>query len=60
LKLQFLLAEVILAQDGEAAWDRVRFVLEKQGYLTGDEVRALVAASDSEVHAAHSVIRPAS
>lgn len=40
-------AHAILVQDGEAAWVRVRLELEKRGYLTGEEVRALIAESDS-------------
>jgi hypothetical protein len=42
-------AFAILMQDGEAAWDRVRFELERRSYLTGDEVRALIAESDAEL-----------
>jgi hypothetical protein len=42
-------ALAILVQDNRAAWDRVRLELEKRDYLTGDEVRALVAESDSSL-----------
>jgi hypothetical protein len=42
-------ALLILEQDGEAAWDRVRAELEKTGHLTGDEVRALVTESDARL-----------
>jgi len=42
-------ALAILVQDKQAAWDRVRLELEKRDYLTGDEVRALVAESDSRL-----------
>jgi hypothetical protein len=44
-------ADAILSQDGEAAWDRVRLELENRRYLTADEVRALVAQSDSDADA---------
>ncbi|MFL5403894.1 MAG: hypothetical protein ACJ8BF_13865 [Gemmatimonadales bacterium] len=42
-------ALMILVQDGEAAWNRIRSELEQRGYLSGDEVRALIAESDAEV-----------
>jgi hypothetical protein len=40
-------ALVILEQDGEAAWDRVRLELEQRSHLTGEEVRTLIAESDA-------------
>ena len=42
-------ALLILEQDGEAAWDRVRLELEKRSHLTGEEVRTLVAESDASL-----------
>jgi hypothetical protein len=42
-------ALMILVQDGEAAWNRIRSELEQRGYLSGEEVRALIAESDAEV-----------
>jgi hypothetical protein len=42
-------ALMILAQEGEAAWNRIRSGLEQRSYLSGDEVRALIAESDAEV-----------
>jgi hypothetical protein len=42
-------ALMIVVQDGEAAWERVRHELEQHSYLSGDEVRALIAESDAEV-----------
>ena len=42
-------ALMILVQDGEAAWERVRHELEQRSYLSGDEVRALIAESDAEI-----------
>ena len=42
-------ALMIVVQDGEAAWERVRHELEQRSYLSGDEVRALIAESDAEV-----------
>jgi hypothetical protein len=39
---------MILVQDGEVAWNRIRSELEQRGYLSGEEVRALIAESDAE------------
>lgn len=41
-------ARRILHRDGGAAWDRVRLTLERKKYLTGDEVRELIAESDRQ------------
>lgn len=45
-------AVLLEACDDGAAWDRVRAVLERKRYLTGDEVRDLVAESDTRHGAA--------
>ena len=41
-------AEAVLRLDDGAAWDRVTSTLYRKKALTGDEVRSLVAASDSK------------
>jgi hypothetical protein len=41
-------ALMILVQDGEAVWNRIRSEPEQRGYLSGEEVRVLIAESDAE------------